>query len=409
MTLATRCPRCGTVYRLVADQLQLHHGLVRCGHCQEIFDGTKYAVAPPVLTDVASTPDASPRASEDAGQAPAPAVSAAPAAGPDAPAAVGQPVENIETWAGRREALKIAEASAAASATSSVSPSAPGAGPDYAASPAGDAWVPAPGSRVEPSLHLPETASDESRRGDRLAAQRAATGPTATAAAGGTGAAVGARSGTGGAVGAGAGAGGARSGAGVPPADGPSASSVLRTSTPAARADNFAITREAPSHTDGGAVRAFGWVIAFLLTLALIAQLAWWQRETVITLWPATRPLYASACAQFGCVMTPPRDIDGLAIQNTSLRQVDGPHHLELRFYLRNRDAVALAYPAVELTLLDSQNQIAARRVLWPNEYLAPGTPPQNGVPASSTLPVATRLDTGQLDAANYRVQIFYP
>ncbi|MCG1046185.1 MULTISPECIES: hypothetical protein [Mycetohabitans] len=25
MTLATRCPRCGTVYRLVAGQLKLHH------------------------------------------------------------------------------------------------------------------------------------------------------------------------------------------------------------------------------------------------------------------------------------------------------------------------------------------------------------------------------------------------
>jgi hypothetical protein len=108
-------------------------------------------------------------------------------------------------------------------------------------------------------------------------------------------------------------------------------------------------------------------------------------------------------------VLTPPRDIGGLALERTSLRQVDGPRHLELRFNLHNRDAVALAYPALELTLLGSQNEIAARRVLWPDEYLPPGMSSQAGVPARGTLPVVARLDIADVDAANYRVQIFYP
>lgn len=45
--LATRCPHCHTVFRVVADQLKLRDGLVRCGHCREVFDGRAYLCEPP--------------------------------------------------------------------------------------------------------------------------------------------------------------------------------------------------------------------------------------------------------------------------------------------------------------------------------------------------------------------------
>lgn len=38
MSLATRCPACGTVFRVVQDQLKVSEGWVRCGHCQEVFN-----------------------------------------------------------------------------------------------------------------------------------------------------------------------------------------------------------------------------------------------------------------------------------------------------------------------------------------------------------------------------------
>lgn len=38
MSLVTRCPGCGTMFRVVADQLRISEGWVRCGHCAEIFD-----------------------------------------------------------------------------------------------------------------------------------------------------------------------------------------------------------------------------------------------------------------------------------------------------------------------------------------------------------------------------------
>jgi predicted Zn finger-like uncharacterized protein len=38
MSLVTRCPACGTSFRVVPDQLRISQGWVRCGQCAEIFD-----------------------------------------------------------------------------------------------------------------------------------------------------------------------------------------------------------------------------------------------------------------------------------------------------------------------------------------------------------------------------------
>jgi hypothetical protein len=180
--------------------------------------------------------------------------------------------------------------------------------------------------------------------------------------------------------------------------------------TPNDNFEPFAVVREPRAADRSGTVwKIIGAVAALVLLVALIAQLAWWQRETVMVYWPGSQSLYAQACEQIGCVVAPPRDIDGLQIENSGLRQVDGAHKLELKLSLRNRVDVALAYPALELTLLDDKNNVAIRRILWPQDYARPGTTIASGIPPRTTQPVIVRLDTGDAVAANYRVQIFYP
>jgi len=44
MTLATRCPSCGTVFRVVQDQLRVSQGWVRCGRCSEAFNAEEAMV-----------------------------------------------------------------------------------------------------------------------------------------------------------------------------------------------------------------------------------------------------------------------------------------------------------------------------------------------------------------------------
>ena len=55
MNLATRCPACGTVFRVVPDQLKVSDGWVRCGRCTEVFNAGQRLFdleqeSPPALT-----------------------------------------------------------------------------------------------------------------------------------------------------------------------------------------------------------------------------------------------------------------------------------------------------------------------------------------------------------------------
>jgi len=57
--LVTRCPACRTAFRLVADQLRLRQGLVRCGQCDTVFDAREHLIevpAPATASAKASTP-----------------------------------------------------------------------------------------------------------------------------------------------------------------------------------------------------------------------------------------------------------------------------------------------------------------------------------------------------------------
>lgn len=40
MSMITGCPACGTMFRVVPDQLKISEGWVRCGRCGEVFDAT---------------------------------------------------------------------------------------------------------------------------------------------------------------------------------------------------------------------------------------------------------------------------------------------------------------------------------------------------------------------------------
>jgi predicted Zn finger-like uncharacterized protein len=54
MSFITRCPSCGTAFKVVADQLKIADGWVRCGRCQHVFDATQdlQPAEPPTPSDL---------------------------------------------------------------------------------------------------------------------------------------------------------------------------------------------------------------------------------------------------------------------------------------------------------------------------------------------------------------------
>ena len=73
MSFITRCPSCSTSFKVVADQLRVSQGWVRCGHCADIFDANQdlkpWVPTPPVLTNVI---DGQSQPAEQAGESQSP-------------------------------------------------------------------------------------------------------------------------------------------------------------------------------------------------------------------------------------------------------------------------------------------------------------------------------------------------
>lgn len=45
MIAVTQCPHCQTTFRVTDDQLKLYDGAVRCGVCQQVFNGKDHLLA----------------------------------------------------------------------------------------------------------------------------------------------------------------------------------------------------------------------------------------------------------------------------------------------------------------------------------------------------------------------------
>ena len=90
---------------------------------------------------------------------------------------------------------------------------------------------------------------------------------------------------------------------------------------------------------------------------------------------------------------------------------VDPAHRglLILSSTIRNRAPFALAYPFVELTLSDAQDQIVVRRAFAPEEYLSAAADPRGGIAGNSELAVKLFIDASATTQAGYQVYLFYP
>ncbi len=101
MSQITRCPACGTTFKVVADQLRISDGWVRCGQCKDVFDASAHllpAVSAPARRS--AQPSAAPPAPPAAAPQPLAPVPAAVAAPVPAPAPAAAPVPAAPPGAG---------------------------------------------------------------------------------------------------------------------------------------------------------------------------------------------------------------------------------------------------------------------------------------------------------------------
>jgi predicted Zn finger-like uncharacterized protein len=500
MSLATRCPACGTIFRVVQDQLKVSEGWVRCGQCHEVFHGiealfdldsdpalaarraaTRQPVAPPptrvfaeqranapipIPAGAAATPvavatpartsspppgatrsvPATPSAFGGSGPpAPTPAIRPGytgftPAARPlqppsQPPAAPSPPVRSpIPPVATRgtiapRFAARLAEESARAQvppAVATPAPSEPAPPPQATPSPAApEPSMPATPARADTPLVTPIAVSLTAPSAAELVT---ATPPSAAPAAPAAAIpppppepAVGKE----GRSGPSADDAGDDNRAGPPtlasmlPEDAGEwpprrtrkrAAPAAPGSTEVALVDKTKDPRFLREARSGARwrrpwVRAVLGATLLLLIVAAVGQVAWPIRDTLAARWPATRPAWDWLCQQADCRIEPPRAIASVALDGSSLTRTDTEHVLLFSADLHNRADHEVRVPSFDVTFMDLNGEIVARKVLSPDQVGIH----QAALPPEGELHVHARLQVGSLPASGFQADLFYP
>lgn len=366
MSYTTRCPACGTTFRVVPDQLKISDGWVRCGYCSDVFDATINLQDWPAQ-QVEPAP-----AGPSAGTAPVPEHASGGVVVDEAPGSVAAPVPEPEPepepedagWQDEdfltdlhRYAQRV-RGTAAEVDPDPAPPPPPAPAPMLAerplASPTSGRAPPSAPMRA-PVVPVPDT--------ERTVAPPADPDPADTA----------------------------------PPPRGDEAPAL----------PDFVVQARRRAFWSSPGVRAVLLLLVLALTGLLLSQWVWHERDQVAARWPAARPLLQSVCAKAGCEIAPVRRIDDVVIDSSHLARRLGSFYV-FDLVLRNKADVPVAMPALELSLTGPRNDLLARRVFLPREL--PGTPVV--VPARGSLDLTLSLsislaETGAM--SGYQAVLFYP
>lgn len=451
MALATQCPHCGTMFRVAADQLKLRGGIVRCGACTQVFDGSA------ALSDLAAAPAAPPSVQAPAVLAPLPAAPApVPVHVPAAAAveeAAEEPIYTLEfdhTFSPFGILPQVSsEGDDAAAEAAPPQETLPEPQPDVAPEPQPEP-VPEPQPEAvpepqpepvpEPARDLPAAPMLELPVDEELVAAPAPyDGQALAEVAESAPAAEPPR--------AAAKAAARASNMSVPSLllreSGPSTVTMqaapiappVAPRTPRTRALDARAARrskltptkiEAPKlrvpesdepefvrrgrqrERSSKAVRIAMALGSLLLLLGLGAQAAYSFRDTLAARYPGMKPALESICGLLGCRVALPAQIDQMAVETGELTTLGGTAY-SFTTLLRNQGDSVQAWPSIELTLSDADDKPLVRRVFGPRDYLPAGPLLAAGFAARAEQPIKLNFRVEEPAPSGYHIAVFYP
>ncbi|HVW65244.1 MAG TPA: DUF3426 domain-containing protein [Nitrosospira sp.] len=374
MALITRCPSCGTAFRITPTLLQAHGGDVRCGRCAKVFNGfstlatmQEPEAAVPATAEAVGTPPA---------ETPLDASMAAPAVAPiNNPDAIPEP---------RFEAApKVA------------SEAAPRPDPEPAPKPDPE---PAPRTdTINSETDLEQILSQRAYSGRRSRHKNpSAESPAAAAAAHDSSPAEPYISGW-------------RQPEESPTApprspgyEAPDPDDIPRERARGVR-ENYAFDTERP-------VSLFWSVASFFLLIVLAAQAVYFYRNDIVDTMPVAKPLLDRYCKLLGCTVQTPLRPELLNIESSEMRMdIQDPGKIILNATVRNYAPYSQAFPSFEVTLADTRDQPIASRVFPPGSYLEKNEIQSSTVEPDREFNVQLHLDSGGVSATGYRLSLVYP
>jgi len=351
--MITGCPSCGTLFKVVPDQLKISDGWVRCGHCSEVFDAAAHMRQLVDVEDEQAAPDASftmtaplmadaPRPTS----APAPAVLPFPAPAPKGGASA--PISVLPSFY-PDDAIEVREVD-----TPSQLDGDSIASPSLLRRP--DTGHPSPGDSMRAGL-------ESSRpRIDMLDAEDS-------------------------------------------DGDGDGPRSIY---DPSLDGVTFVRAARRKAFWRRPGVRLMLVLVVLVLLAALGVQVIVQERDRLAALHPQWRAALQAVCDVAGCKVGPHKRIESVVIDSSGFTRVRQDAY-RLSVTLKNLAPQPVAMPSLELTLTDSQDQPLLRKVIQAREL---GTAPESLAPssdwsASATIALGGAADTGRV--AGYRLLAFYP
>jgi len=156
--------------------------------------------------------------------------------------------------------------------------------------------------------------------------------------------------------------------------------------------------------------RSWGFT-SLLLLLLLAGQAAYFYHTEISALAPDTRPYLEQYCELLRCTTPLLQQAELLNIESSDL-QADPTQNagvVILTATVRNYAPFPQAYPALELTLTDIQDQPLASRIFTPGEYLGEDVNPAQTIAPTHEIHIKIHLANNDLNAAGYRLFLLYP
>ena len=478
MSQITRCPSCATAFKVVADQLRISQGWVRCGQCKEIFDASAHLLAstpsallpdfpltdvrqPPALevskahaekawgdrpsSGAVSPPNGVPTSSAlnagamepaplldpsagdenavavsaealtpvlEAPEAGVPALLAAEAAGPGLDEALGLEQEALFSWRALAEepavdtlAIPVSFGQAVAELAEPVvsGRNAPEDALALEISTPLPTWENADNQAVvnaSPAMAVPALFTNHPDSAVTAQAQA----QVQAAAAERTGALTLVEDDSPGAVLQAAARKLTRDS--VRPHDNEGQDGDAGEAEPAVQPEvSFVVTAKRKAFWRKPVVRSILVLLALVCVVGLALQIAVQERSRIAAMDLRAKPWLLTLCEPWACEIAPYRQIADVVIDSSSFAKARGDSY-QLSFTMKNNSPVALALPAVEITLTDAQDQPVLRRVLLPADMAAPAELAANGSWSTSLSVIVT---TGGARVSGYRLLAFYP
>lgn len=379
MNLATRCTECGTVFRVVEDQLKVSEGWVRCGRCSAVFNAQAELFDLDLPRPAEPAPPPNPEGVQIASQPPAPvsasvSTHAPPQGAAQAASQPPSPAADPDDWSPQLPPIQPPQAANADEW--------PSGGP-FDDRPDADANAEAPMDAV--LLRRPPEADSGSLLESSITSTAWVGLSTAPALPGDESPAV-----------------IVSIGEAATLADGPP---VQIDADEATLTPSFMHEGHASSFWDRAAMRHGLMVATIALALALLLQMAVVWRDPLAAHVPALRPALVGLCKVLGCLVGPLRRIDRLAVESSGLTRIEGAPLHRLSVTLRNRADTPVLAPAIDLTVTDAQGKLVARRVLQLSELGVTATT----LDAGAELPLQALLNTGDRRVTGYAIELFYP